>query len=128
MLVPALGESWGQASSTRVALYWEGRQRRAHLLKASWVPPGLGSGGARGRAAAAPLSVAFDVTVDGVCSAAAAAGDAGGVGGGGGGWPQYPPQQQQQYQQQYQQQQHQQQQYQQQQQQQQQQQHHGAFV
>ena len=59
--MPALGESWGQASSTRVVLYWEGPARFAHLLKASHAPPGLGK------------RVAFAVTADGVRGAAAAA-------------------------------------------------------
>lgn len=32
-LVPALGESWGHASTVRVILYWEGQQRYAWLYK-----------------------------------------------------------------------------------------------
>ncbi|GBF87643.1 DNA repair RAD51-like protein [Raphidocelis subcapitata] len=91
VLVPALGESWGQASSTRVALFWEGPQRLAHLLKASAVPPGAaaqpqqGAAGRRRRGAAGPrvAAVPFDVTPEGVRSAGSAAG--GGAGGGGGG-------------------------------------------
>ncbi|KAI8468651.1 MAG: RAD51C protein [Monoraphidium minutum] len=86
VLVPALGESWGQASSTRVALFWDGPQRRAHALKAPLLPEGLG-GQPRGAAAAAgaqrdgrqapraaaAAAVPYDVTVDGVRSSAAAA-------------------------------------------------------
>lgn len=32
-LVPALGESWGHASTIRVILYWEGQKRWAWLYK-----------------------------------------------------------------------------------------------
>ena len=32
-LVPALGESWGHASTIRVILYWEGKKRWAWLYK-----------------------------------------------------------------------------------------------
>ncbi len=32
-LVPALGESWGHASTVRVILYWRQRQRYALLYK-----------------------------------------------------------------------------------------------
>ena len=32
-LVPALGESWGHASTIRVVLHWHRRQRYAHLYK-----------------------------------------------------------------------------------------------
>jgi hypothetical protein len=85
VLVPALGESWGQASSTRVALFWEGPQRRAHLLKASAPPPGFGApagSGVAGQQAAQrrgpgggrqAATVAFDVTAEGVRSAVTAA-------------------------------------------------------
>lgn len=38
MLAPALGESWGQAASCRVALFWEGSQRYAMVTKAKHVP------------------------------------------------------------------------------------------
>lgn len=37
-LAPALGEGWGQAASCRVALFWEGIQRYALLVKAKEVP------------------------------------------------------------------------------------------
>jgi len=104
VLVPALGESWGQASGTRVVLFWEGPQRYAHLLKASHVPEGLvGAGGQQqqgrgGRGRQQQAAVAFDVTQDGVRSAALAA--VGGGFGGGGGRGQQPVQRQQQQQQQ----------------------------
>jgi hypothetical protein len=90
VLVPALGESWGQASSTRVVLFWEGAQRYAHLLKASMVPEGGAAGPASAAAAAAERrqggqrqrapqqgrgphgikAVSFDITAEGVRSAA----------------------------------------------------------
>ncbi|KAF5833892.1 DNA repair protein RAD51 3 [Dunaliella salina] len=38
-LVPALGESWGQAASTRVILNWQGNQRFAYIHKSPSMPP-----------------------------------------------------------------------------------------
>ncbi|XP_076108680.1 DNA repair protein RAD51 homolog 3-like isoform X3 [Mytilus galloprovincialis] len=51
-LVPALGESWGHASTVRVILYWEGQQRYAWLYKSpskkeSTVPYQVTMGGIR---------------------------------------------------------------------------------
>lgn len=83
VLVPALGESWGQASSTRVILFWEGPQRYAHLLKASAAPEGAAAAaaglrlqqrqGAQREGIRAALAVAYDITEDGVRGAAAGA-------------------------------------------------------
>jgi RAD51-like protein 2 len=56
--VPALGDAWGAAASTRVVLFWEGSQRWAHLAKSS----------SRG-----PAQIAFEVCQDGVRDAAGAA-------------------------------------------------------
>ncbi|GIL55290.1 hypothetical protein Vafri_10852 [Volvox africanus] len=52
-LVPALGESWGHAASTRVMLHWgvHDNERHAALFKSPHLPPG---------------NVAFTVTADGV--------------------------------------------------------------
>ncbi|GLC45214.1 DNA repair protein rad51c [Pleodorina starrii] len=52
-LVPALGESWGHAASTRVMLHWgsHDNERHAQLFKSPHLPPG---------------DVAFAVTADGV--------------------------------------------------------------
>ncbi|KAL6753012.1 Rad51-like protein C [Haematococcus lacustris] len=50
-LVPALGESWGHAASTRVILYWQGADRFAFLHKSS---------------SQAAASVQYVVTDDGV--------------------------------------------------------------
>lgn len=50
-LVPALGESWGQAASSRVVLYWEGSQRHAYLIKSPALPA---------------VRVAYQVTAEGV--------------------------------------------------------------
>lgn len=50
-LVPALGESWGQAASTRVVLFWDGSQRNAYLYKSPCLPS---------------LTAAYQVTGDGV--------------------------------------------------------------
>lgn len=39
-LVPALGESWGHAASTRVILHWgPDNERHAHLFKSPFLPP-----------------------------------------------------------------------------------------
>eukprot|EP00798_Chlamydomonas_sp_ICE-L_P027141 gene27141-2372_t len=38
-LVPALGESWGHAASTRVILYWQGSERYAYIYKSPSQPP-----------------------------------------------------------------------------------------
>lgn len=51
-LVPALGESWGHASTLRVILYWEGQQRYAWLYKSpskkeATVPYQITMGGVR---------------------------------------------------------------------------------
>ena len=37
-LIPALGDSWGHAASTRVILYWENNQRFAHVFKSPSLP------------------------------------------------------------------------------------------
>lgn len=37
-LVPALGESWGQAASVRAILFWDGSQRAARLYKSPELP------------------------------------------------------------------------------------------
>ena len=40
MLIPALGDSWGHAASTRVILYWDSNhQRLAHVFKSPSMPP-----------------------------------------------------------------------------------------
>ncbi|KAL5016132.1 hypothetical protein ScPMuIL_005721 [Solemya velum] len=51
-LIPALGESWGHASTIRVILYWEGKQRWAWLYKSpsqreAVVPYQITTGGIR---------------------------------------------------------------------------------
>jgi len=38
-LIPALGDSWGHAASTRVILYWDRDQRFAHVFKSPDMPP-----------------------------------------------------------------------------------------
>lgn len=50
-LVPALGESFAHAATTRLVLFWEGPERRAHLFKSPRLPPG---------------TAAFVVTADGI--------------------------------------------------------------
>jgi len=40
-LVPALGESWGQAASTRVILHWQGETRQALMYKSPSLPQGV---------------------------------------------------------------------------------------
>ncbi|KAG2482481.1 hypothetical protein HYH03_018588 [Edaphochlamys debaryana] len=53
-MVPALGESWGHAASTRVMLYWgQDHERHAALFKSPCLPPG---------------DVAYAVTTDGIRS------------------------------------------------------------
>eukprot|EP00803_Ostreobium_quekettii_P000806 evm.model.scf_655.5 EVM.evm.TU.scf_655.5 scf_655:56748-63748(+) len=37
-LVPALGDTWSHCASSRVILYWQGRQRYAHLYKSPYLP------------------------------------------------------------------------------------------
>lgn len=39
-LVPALGETWSHACTTRVLLHWEGALRAASVVKSSTRPPG----------------------------------------------------------------------------------------
>jgi hypothetical protein len=62
MLAPALGESWGQAASCRVALFWEGSQRYAMVTKAKHVP--LKAPGQLGRPES--LCVPYYVHPDGI--------------------------------------------------------------
>ena len=38
-LIPALGDSWGHAASTRVILYWDKDQRFAHVFKSPCMSP-----------------------------------------------------------------------------------------
>lgn len=38
-LIPALGESWGHAATTRVILYWRDNERYAHVYKSPCLPP-----------------------------------------------------------------------------------------
>lgn len=37
-LVPALGDSWAHAATSRVILYWEDQTRNAFLYKSPWLP------------------------------------------------------------------------------------------
>ncbi|XP_019854836.1 PREDICTED: DNA repair protein RAD51 homolog 3-like [Amphimedon queenslandica] len=50
-LVPALGESWGHVCTIRVILYWEGKERQAHLYKSPSHPESV---------------VSYQITKDGV--------------------------------------------------------------
>lgn len=50
-LIPALGESWGHASTIRIVLYWEDNQRFANLYKSP---------------SRQQMTVAFQITADGV--------------------------------------------------------------
>lgn len=77
-LVPALGESWGHAASTRVILYWQGPDRHAHVYKSQSQPPAtaryvITADGVR--AAAPPAAMA--ATAAATTSAAAAGPPAG---------------------------------------------------
>jgi len=50
-LIPALGESWGHASTIRIVLYWEDNQRFANLYKSP---------------SRQQMTVPFQITTDGV--------------------------------------------------------------
>lgn len=57
LLAPALGEGWGQAASCRVALFWEGPQRYAMVIKAKHVPVEQPAAGQQQQQAAAASSM-----------------------------------------------------------------------
>jgi RAD51-like protein 2 len=64
LLAPALGEGWGQAASCRVALFWEGQQRRAMVAKPKHVP--LLSPAAQGQAWPGSMCVPYHVGPTGI--------------------------------------------------------------
>lgn len=67
MLAPALGEVWGQAASCRVALFWEGSQRFAMVVKAKHVPVAVpGEGQQQQQQAAGSMCVPYFVGQGGI--------------------------------------------------------------